>query len=254
MFLRSIKKIWQSVLFTIVTSLLGFGSLVVGMFNGKGSRRFARVWGKFLCWLCGFKLEIRGLENLPTDGGGYVLASNHQSAADIAVVLGGIPADVCWVAKESLLKIPFIGWHLKIVHIPVARRKSGNTARLLENGAQKIRDGATVVVFPEGTRNRNPEHLLPFRRGAFFLAKAAGRPIIPVGISGSALLMKPETIFPEIGVIKINIGPQIDPNEFDADDLDSLASATRQQIQLLLGHTLDEPQEQQLAAMVPAAG
>ena len=254
MFFKKVRKIWQTILFSLVTATLGLGSIIVGMFNGKGSRRFGNVWGKFLCWLCGFKLEIQGLENLPSDGGGYVLASNHQSAADIAVVLAGIPADICWVAKESLLKVPFIGWHLKIVHIPVARSKSGNTTRLLENGAQKIRDGATVVVFPEGTRNRNPEHLLPFRRGAFFLAKAAGRPIIPVGIYGSAKLMKPEILFPEKGVIKVNIGQSIDPNQYADDDLEGLAAETRTSIQLLLGHAPDEPQMDQQAAVAPAAG
>ncbi len=254
MLYSNVRKIWQSILFSIVTATLGLGSMIVGMFNGKGSRRFARVWGKFLCWLCGFKLAIHGLENLPADGGGYVLASNHQSAADIAVVLAGIPADICWVAKESLLKVPFIGWHLKIVHIPVARGKSGNTTRLLENGAQKIRDGATVVIFPEGTRNRNPEHLLPFRRGTFFLAKAAGRPIIPVGIYGSSQLMKPETIFPDKGVIRMSIGQPIDPNQYADDDLESLAAETRTRIQLLLGHEPDAPQMESHAAVAPAAG
>lgn len=251
--LKLFRKIWQTVLFVIVTSALGLGSMIVGLFNGKASRRFARVWGKFLCWLCRFKLEIDGLENLPSDGGGYVLASNHQSAADIAVVLGGIPADVCWVAKESLLKVPFIGWHLKIVHIPVARGKSGNTQKLLENGARKIQDGATVVIFPEGTRNLNPEHLLPFRRGAFFLAKAAGRPIIPVGIYGSSVLMKPKKIYPEPGVITMKIGEAIDPNLFEDGDLEGLAAETRRRIQMLLDHTPDEPEIEQMQVSAPAA-
>lgn len=248
-----LKKALQATGFVLSTSVLGLLSMITGLFWPRGARWFARAWGKGLCWMAGFRLRVGGLENLPRDGGGFVVASNHQSAADIAVVLAGLPGDVCWVTKASLLKVPFIGWHLRMVHIPVSRAKAGNTAKLLQAGAQKIRDGAMVVIFPEGTRNRAPEHLLPFRKGAFLLAEAAGRPIVPVAVSGSADLMKPGVLLPESGVIDMRIGPPVDPTRFAPGDLEGLAQATRRAVQELLGHPPDAQFDDQ-RQVVSAAG
>lgn len=216
------------------TMLAGIVSLSISVFSAKGARACGYYWGKTNNWAFGIKLTVRGLENLPGDGGGFILASNHSSAADIWAIFAGVPADICWVAKAALVKYPFLGWHVKKVHIPVARRKAGNTNRFLEDGAQKIRDGATVVIFPEGTRNRGGTDLLPFKKGAFLLAKASGRPIVPVAITGSREAWPPGQTMPGSGPVTLTVGPPINPNEFPGEDLSPLADHTREVIRSMV--------------------
>lgn len=216
------------------TALAGIGSLAISLFSAPGARACGHLWGKINNWAFGIKLEVEGLENLPHGGGGYILASNHASAGDIWAVLAGLPVDVCWVTKAALLKYPFVGWHLKKVHIPVARRAAGNTRRFLADGARKIQEGATVVIFPEGTRNRGGTDLLPFRKGAFLLARAAQRPIVPVAIVGSHTIWPPGQSLPDAGTIRMRVGPPVDPADFPDEDLTPLADHTRQVIKDLI--------------------
>lgn len=216
------------------TAVAGMSSLAISIFSARGARACGHLWGKVNNWAFGIKLSAQGLENLPQNGGGYVLASNHASAGDIWAVLAGLPVDVCWVTKAALLKYPFVGWHLKKVHIPVARRQAGNTDRFLADGAQKIQEGATVVIFPEGTRNRGGADLLPFKKGAFLLARAAGRPIVPVAIIGSNRIWPPGQTLPDAGSITLRIGRPIDPADFPGEDLTPLADHTRQVIKDLI--------------------
>jgi 1-acyl-sn-glycerol-3-phosphate acyltransferase len=234
-----IRGLWFLPYFGMNTCLLGMLSLIVSLWSVKGSRWFARFWAKINAKAAGVTLKVEGLENLPLSSPngqapGMIIAANHSSAADIGAVLCGLPLDICWVTKASLIRVPFLGWHLQRVHIPVERKKAGNTQKFLDAGAKKIRDGAAVVIFPEGTRNQGAGDLLPFKKGAFLLAKASGRPVIPLAIIDSEKIWPPKTLLPMPGSITMRIGAAIDLNDFPEDRLDLLAEKTREAIRNLL--------------------
>ena len=221
---------WLTPFFFLNTALLGLLSLLVSLWSARGARKFGLTWARVNLKASGVKLVVSGLENLPQDQGGFILAANHRSAADIFTMLSAFDLDLCWVAKASLLKIPVLGWHLKRVHIPVARRAAGNTRKFMQDGANKIREGAHVIIFPEGTRNATGQKLLPFRKGTFLLAQASGRPIVPVAISGSDKIWPPNRPLPGLGTIHLRVGPVIDPGRYQPDELDQLAEETHQVI------------------------
>lgn len=141
-----------------------------------------------------FKLDIRGAEKLPREGA-YVLAPNHYSEADpLAVALAVWKAGRAprFMAKESLFRVPVLGWILRSTGmVPVARSSSASSARqTLETSETLVRLGRGVVVYPEGSLTREPD-LWPMRgkTGAVRLALAAGIPVIPMAQWGVQQVM-----------------------------------------------------------------
>jgi 1-acyl-sn-glycerol-3-phosphate acyltransferase len=149
--------------------------------------------------------------------------------------MAGLPLDLCWVARASLLKKPFMGWHLKRLHIPLARGSVGSAKRFIRKGKSKLDAGAAVVVFPEGTWKEGKGPMLPFKKGSFLLAQASGKRIVPLAILGSQELLPPETLIPKKGTITLRLGPPIDPKQFS--DLEQLSGETYRVITELLGET-----------------
>jgi len=189
-------------------------------------------------WVAGIKVKVEGTENLPVstsagkDERGFMIAANHTSAADIFAILAGLPLDLCWVARASLLRKPFLGWHLKRLHIPLARGSVGSAKSFIREGKSKLDSGAAVVVFPEGTWKAGKGPMLPFKKGSFLLARITESPIIPLAILGSQELLPPETLIPKKGTITLRIGPPIDPRQFT--DLEQLSDETYRTITELL--------------------
>ena len=149
-----------------------------------------------------FKLEIEGAEKLPREGA-YVLAPNHYSEADpLAVALAVWKAGRAprFMAKESLFRVPVLGWVLKTTGmVPVARSSSAASARqTLETSETLVRLGRGVIVYPEGTLTREPD-LWPMRgkTGAVRLALADGIPVIPMAQWGV------QQVMPRYGKLKL---------------------------------------------------
>jgi 1-acyl-sn-glycerol-3-phosphate acyltransferase len=213
-------------------------SLLISIWSEREARDLARIWAKANLWVAGIKVKVEGEENLPArasaggDERGFMIAANHTSAADIFAIMGGLPLDLCWVARASLLRKPFMGWHLKRLHIPLARGSVGSAKRFIREGRSKLDSGAAVVVFPEGTWKEGEGPMLPFKKGSFLLARAAERPIVPLAILGSQELLPPETLIPKKGTITLRIGPPIDPTQFS--NIDQLADETYRAITILL--------------------
>ena len=142
------------------------------------------VWCKLMCW--GFLLPVRieGMENLD-DGRSYVFVANHQGAFDIFLIYGFIGRNFKWMMKKSLRKIFLVGKASESAgHIFVD--KSGPKAILetYDHARHVLRDGVSLVVFPEGARTFTG-HMGKFLRGAFQLAEEIQLPVVPVTIDGS---------------------------------------------------------------------
>jgi len=121
----------------------------------------------------------------------FVYCSNHQSVLDILVLGAVLPCDYKWAAKRSLMKIPFLGWHLQLAgHVPVDRRSgSRSAAEVIGRFEQTLKVGKPLLVFPEGTRSEDGI-IRPFKNGGFYAAVRANVPIVPVALEGTHRLMK----------------------------------------------------------------
>ena len=134
-------------------------------------------------------IHAGGLDLVPPEP--YVYCSNHQSVLDILVLGAVLPGDYKWAAKRSLMRIPFLGWHLTLAgHVPVDRRSgSRGAAEVIARFEATLRRGKPLLVFPEGTRSEDGI-VRPFKNGGFYAAVRAGVPVVPVAIEGTHKLMK----------------------------------------------------------------
>jgi 1-acyl-sn-glycerol-3-phosphate acyltransferase len=147
---------------------------------GRFYRYLAIIWSRsFPFW----RIRIEG--RWPPGRGAYVVVANHQSFLDI-FVLCNIPHEMKWVAKKELFKIPLFGWGLSLAgDICLDRGDTASALAVMEKARRYLRNGMSVMIFPEGTRSEDGK-LLPFKPGAFKLAVELGVPILPISVSGSS--------------------------------------------------------------------
>lgn len=188
---------------------IGVPGLVIGMFDPR--RRLilgiTRLWGRLILWVCGVKVAVSGLENLPS--GPALYAANHASALDIAIVFGRLPVDFRIIYKKSLNWAPIVGGFLAGArHVAIDRQNAFNARRSLEAAAQRVRGGLSVLVFPEGTRSRDGA-VQPFKRGSFVLAQETGVPIVPVSIVGVRAVAPGGILSARPGRVDVHIHPPV---------------------------------------------
>ena len=182
--------------------------------SGNAIHSIGRLWSRILLFLSGVTVEIKGTENLLQDGP-QILASNHQGAFDILALQAFIPMQFRWVAKKSLFKIPIVGWSMSLAgYIGIERERASSAYKSIEAAAERIKNGTSVLIFPEGTRS-NTGKLLPFKRGGFLLATKSGVPVVPVSIQGTTDIMKKESILIRPGPVKIVVGKPIATSGMD---------------------------------------
>ena len=213
---------------TILFSLL---IIIVSPFSRSGRlmHRLAVVWAKHLLFLTGVKVTITGGKEI-RPGENYIFASNHQSAFDILALLACLPVSFRWLAKDSLFHIPVFGWAMKQAgYIPIEREKGRSAYESLIKAAEKIEKGVSVVIFPEGTRSEDGT-LGPFKPGGFVLAIKSQRPMIPVTIMGSHLIMPKGTLKLRPGFIQVNLGHPIPTRGLSVKDKGKLMENMRTEI------------------------
>lgn len=168
-----------------------------------------------------WKLKVKGLDNIDYKKT-YIIIANHQSMADI-VVLYKTRMQFKWVSKESLFKVPFIGWCLSLTeHIKLARGEYASIKKIYRQAAAWLRKDMSVIFFPEGTRSDTDE-MNPFQNGAFKLAIKEKRPILPICLKGTRdVLSKGSWIFKPDVLASLTVLPAIDTAEFGPGDFAKL--------------------------------
>lgn len=151
--------------------------------SGRCYASHARFWGRLGIRLAGVQVSVDGADRLPA--GPIIVMSNHASNFDILALQGYFPRPLSWIAKKELFDIPIFGHSMRHGgYIPLDRGDGRKALKSMEEAADQIRGGKSVIIFPEGTRTRDGK-LLPFKRGGFLLAARAGVPVVPVTINGS---------------------------------------------------------------------
>ena len=222
---------WRTVFYlipavTLYTIVLGTVSLFSTLFDRRGNfaHKCARAWARAILATTGVRVQVSGLEHLQP-GRSYVFAANHQSIYDIPIVFTSIPWQLRIVAKESLGRIPFMGWHLhRAGHLLVNRRNPG--ADIVEKMARLVRDGSSLIVFPEGTRSADGV-VGRFKKGSFAVAVDAGLPVVPVTITGSSHVMKKGRLMVCPGQVQLVVHPPVPTAGIARDQVLSLADRVR---------------------------
>jgi len=174
-------------------------------------------------------VKVSGLENIDRHKV-YVVVSNHQSLADI-VLMYKIKMQFKWVAKDSLFKIPVLGWNMLLArHIRLRRGDFSSIKKVYRQAAEWLRNGVSVVFFPEGTRSDNQE-MGTFQNGAFKLAIKEKAPILPIMIEGTKnAIPKGSWRFTTKIACVIKILKPIDTSNFLAQDFVRLRELTKAQL------------------------
>jgi len=176
-------KIFFLVVAAIPLSIIALLSAPIDR-TGRTFHSMARLWSALILWMFGIKVRTRGADLLDPSKH-YIYVSNHASALDIPAVVVGIPDDIRFVLKKELTRVPIWGWALKYGHyITIDRSNARDALRSLHEAAERMRHGASVILFGEGTRTRDGK-LQSLKRGAFALAMKAGIPVVPVTINNT---------------------------------------------------------------------
>jgi len=214
------------------TVVMGTLSLLLWPFDRTGRMQHwcARWWCRLVAWSIFARIHVHGTENVRPDQA-YVYMANHASLIDTPALFAYLPYPFRIMAKKELFWMPFMGWHLWTAgHFPIDRRNGRKTARSLRRVIEGVRGGASLAVFPEGTRTRDGR-LQEFKAGAFKIAIRAGVPIVPVTIRGAFDLLPRTTLAPRPGRIDVMIGTPIDTGQYNEKNLPALINRTRAAIQ-----------------------
>ncbi|HEX7771638.1 MAG TPA: lysophospholipid acyltransferase family protein [Pyrinomonadaceae bacterium] len=186
----------------------------------------ARNWLR----LSGVRVKVRGLELLDPKQT-YVFVSNHRSYLDTAAMFIFTGRRIGLLAKKELLKVPVLGVGMGFVNVMAIDRTNRESAiRTTEAAARRIQSGVSFAVFVEGTRAK-PGELLPFKKGAFYMARQAGVPVVPVAIKNSDVLMGKGTGEARSGTIEMVFMPPVDTVGMTTDeDMNRLIASVRDSI------------------------
>ncbi len=161
-------------------------------------------WAKGILRVCGIKVHVSGKEHADPQVPRVYMA-NHQSYFDVFVVLACLPLDFKFLLKEELMRIPLLGPAMKRAgYIGIERDDPRKAIKSMNLAAQRIKAGASVLIFPEGTRSLDGT-LGAFKKGGFNLALKSGCDIVPVAISGTANIVPKGSLKIEKGNVQFCI-------------------------------------------------
>ena len=163
-----------------------------------------------------YRTRTIGIENLPTSGG-YILAGNHVSYLDPALLWCVAPRPTHFIARDDLFRLPFVGWVIsRVWAFPITRSSADREA--IQRATDLLRGGEPVGIFPEGTRLRpgagDENALGEAHSGVSFIAMRADVPVVPVGISGTEKALPRGAKLPRFPRVTIRFGDPVRPSDF----------------------------------------
>ena len=212
----------------ILTIIMSIAAIVAALIT-RGSempQKIAKLWARMLLFIGGVRLKVEGLEHLDPHQT-YIFAANHQSQFDIFALHAAVPVCFSWLAKEELFRLPLLGAAMTGAgYIPINRTDRRAAFASIDKAAAKVREGTSIVIFPEGTRSLDGK-VKAFKKGGFFLAIKSRQPVVPVSISGSFRVLAKGTFRVHRGNIRVHFSPPIPTDTLSSADKDRLISEVR---------------------------
>lgn len=191
--------------------------------------------------VAGVKVTVKGQENVPTDRA-VLYVGNHRSYFDILVGYTTVPTLMGFVAKKEMEGIPLLSnWMKNVNCLFLDRENLKEGLKTILTGIERVKQGISIWIFPEGTRNRNDDilEMLPFKEGSLKIAEKSGCPVIPVAMTGTAEVF--ESHFPKIrsSQVTIEFGTPIYPRELDPENKKHAGAYTQGVIRDMLAREKD---------------
>lgn len=228
MFLKKIKYLFYMIWFRIK----GIKYSYIKKTKGEASafeyvRKIFYLWSKFTIETIGIELEVSGLENIPKET--CVFIGNHSSILDIPILLYTVDRNLGFIAKKEMMKIPIIGyWLQKTKSVPLDRDNPRSAIKSINDGINNINEGCSMVIFPEGTRNKVGE-VGEFKKGSLKLATKSQVPIVPVSIDRASRAFEDNRKFKPTK-IKVVFGEKVDTKDLSKEEEKSLTENIRNTI------------------------
>lgn len=217
--MRRLHYWWSLFVAGALLGLLGTPILFIAWLLNKHDLVYpvAQFGGKNWLRLSGVQIKVIGLELLDPRQT-YVFVSNHRSYLDTATLFVYLGRRIGLLAKKELLKVPVLGVGMGFVNVMAIDRSNLESAiRTTEAAAKRIKSGVSFAVFVEGTRAL-PGELLPFKKGAFYMAREAGVPVVPVAIRYSDELMGKGTGEAKSGTLEVVVMSPVETTSLSTDD------------------------------------
>jgi len=230
--LQRIFFVWAVLWASLVMIVCGIGIVITSWFtsNPRAFNFWSTVWGVGITTGIGIGIRTRFASPLPKDTS-YVFAINHQVALDIPAVGSAIPVPFGWVAKTELKRVPFLGAAIRSSpSVFIDRSHPKRSIESMRIAGERIRNGVSIAIFPEGSRSHSAE-LGDFKRGAFLLAIEAQVPVVPVTILNGNQLFNEKTWKARPGIMHIEIGEPIDIEGWTRADIPELMQRVRDAMQ-----------------------
>lgn len=227
----------------IVTVIVALFTMIGSIFNDRFWGYWpGMIWGRLFYIVFMIPIHVHGRENIQK-GQSYVVAANHQSYWDAFLMYGFLGIKFKWVMKKELGKIPFVGWACYMAgHIFIERSSRVKSMESIRKAESKLKDGMSVVIFPEGTRSHDGK-MARFKRGAFMISQELKLPILPVTIDGNYDVMsrhaKSVTWHPVHMTIHKPIMPNQNVGTTETEQTQAM-NETAQQVSGIIQETLDK--------------
>lgn len=226
--IRFISVVICVVLFLVLSIPLLIAEWIIGKFNPdlKSRSSLAIVNWAFrqVIRLAGVKVIALGEENIPKDTA-VLYVGNHQSFFDIVLTYVRVPRPTGYVSKLEMKKFPLLSNWMSNLHCLFLDRKNIKEGlKTILAGVEKVKQGISICIFPEGTRNKTPDTLMPFHDGSFKIAEKGNVPVIPMTIVNSVAVFEKQ--YPKIkkSTVIIDYGKPIYLNELDKDAKKSIGT------------------------------
>jgi 1-acyl-sn-glycerol-3-phosphate acyltransferase len=211
---------------TLVFALI---AVIIAFISPKTSSIVGVIWARVNSFFTPMFVDVIGRKNINKKNS-YVIVANHQSHYDIFVIYGWLGIDFKWVMKQELRKVPGLGIACeKIGHIFLNRANSKNALETLNKAKEKLVNGTSIVIFPEGTRSKTG-NVNPFKRGAFNLAFDLQLPILPITLIGTGTILPTDSFNILPGKVKMIIHEPIDIKDYKETDVIKLMNNVKNTI------------------------
>jgi 1-acyl-sn-glycerol-3-phosphate acyltransferase len=232
--LRALRSaaVWFGI--AVATLLFGLPAIVAAVLPPRGDwfLHFARGWARTILFFAGIPVRVVHPEGLAVRRG-FVVAANHESFADILVLLSVLPLPVRFLAKRSIFRVPVLGWSIRAAgFVPVDRGDRARGATAVDASLKLLKAGRSILVFPEETRTRTGDLLL-FKPGAALLALRSEAPLLPLGVAGTRRALPPGSFAITPGTVALAVGPPIEVSGRTARDRDEVTRQLRGAIEQL---------------------
>jgi len=230
-----LRYYWTLIVATLLMFFIGFPVITIGHLLRKlfGVEEMIFPFAKFGCrlWLrsAGARVHVTGLENLDRNQA-YLFASNHQSNLDPPLLFAYLGHNTGAIAKKELTKIPLFKQGFALAHVvPIDRSNREKAIESTRRGAEELRQGHSLMAFPEGTRTVDGK-LKEFKKGVFFMALEAGVPVAPVVVNDTRLVMRKGGKVVTPGDVWLEILPPVSTEGYTEENIEELIERVRNEI------------------------